>query len=82
MQGQPRKYTKNCKVFHIFAEVIKFKIHKIQKVGHKQDVLSTAAQIAVKHCPKDTRHFRPYEFHGLYKLYEPINYAVIKILSK
>ena len=55
MQGQPRKYTKNCKVFHIFAEVIKFKIHKIHKVGHKQDVLSTAAQIAVKHCPKDTK---------------------------
>ena len=54
----------------------------IHKVGLKQDVLSTAAQIAVKHCPKDTRHFRPYEFHGLYKLYEPINYADIKILSK
>ena len=32
MQGQPRKYSKNCKVFHIFAGVIKFKVHKVHKV--------------------------------------------------
>ena len=32
MQGQPRKYSKNYKVFHIFAGVIKFKVHKVHKV--------------------------------------------------
>ena len=64
MQGQPRKYSKNCKVFHIFAGVIKFKVHKVHKVhkvykvlGPLRGALLTAARAAVKRCPKDTRHF-------------------------
>lgn len=86
MQGQPRKYNKNCKVFHIFAGVIKFKVHKVHKVykvykvnGLLRGAWSTVAQVAVKHRPKDTRHFRPYE---LYELYKPIIYVDIKILSR